>query len=360
MDKVNIVLTGLIRKPEIIKRSINDFIKLRKKGLVKEIILSTWDYEIEKNKEIVSFLEKNKVEVIGNKEPKERGFGNINCQMKALESGLARVDKNSFILKTRTDIYIDPIFLENLFQNKEKILKIKLNLPNGNIFKYKIWTLYFEITKPFYLSDETYFGYYGDHQKLINYQPYRNTYDLQSGTIHMQRWIEPFLDKYPIFKDFLENHPSVGYPRENLFYRSIKKIAKKNRLTFKLLNSITLNNRFRFLKKRLREQRYINVLAAYYSILYSHFHIDTRCTNYDINLNGIWRRGNPFNTNVTNTDLIKNFSIENAIGKRQGQIFSYNDIFLRNIFEGKVMPNDDFSNRLLKAISKFKESNKIS
>src|SRR3989344_6660312 len=103
----------------------------------------------------------------------------------------------------------------------------------------------------------------------------------------MQRWIEPFLNKYPILRDFLENHPSVGYPNENLFYRLIKRIAKKNKLTFQLLNSITLRNRFRFLKKRLEEQRYIDVLAVYYSILYSHFYIHTLPIDYDINKTGI-------------------------------------------------------------------------
>lgn len=358
-NKVDIIITGLMRNTELIKHSINDFIKLCRKGLVNQIIFSTWDYELEKSPDIVGFLKKNKVLIIGNKEPIERGYGNINCQMKALEEGLRRVDSQRFILKTRADIYINPIFLEYLFKNKNKILKIKINLPNGNIFKYKFWTLYFEITKPFYLSDETYFGHYQDHQKLINYRPYRNTYNLQSGTIHMQRWIEPFLNKYPIFRDFLENHPSVGYPNEySLFYKGIKKIAKKNKLTFKFLNSITLRNRFKFLKKRLKEQRYINVLAAYYSILYSHFYINTECANLEINKKGIWRRGDPFNKNVKNPDLLKNFSIENATGKRQGQIYAHNDDFLKNIFEGKIESDDNFSNRLLTAIAKFNENNK--
>ena len=166
---------------------------------------------------------------------------------------------------------------------------------------------------------------------------------------------------YCILKDFLENHPSVGYPNENnLFYKGIKKIAKKNKLTFQLLNSITLRNRFRFLKKRLQEQRYIDVLATYYSILYSHFYINSKPVDYTLNKEGIFRRGTPFNPNVNNSDLIKNFSIENATGKRQGQIYAYSDDFLKNIFEGKIKSNDDFSKRLLSAIDKFNKDDKIS
>lgn len=349
---VDVIFTGLIRNTELIKKSINDFIQLRKEGLVNKIIFSTWDYEVDKNSEIKSFFEKNRIMLIGSKEPKEMGFGHINCQMKALEEGLKKVN-SPFVLKTRADLYIDQLFLRNLFKNKEKLLKIKLNLPNGNIFKYKFWIPYFEITKPFYLSDEAYFGYYDDHKLLINYRAYHNRYNLQSGTIHMQRWLEPSLSKYPILKDYLENHPSVGYPTENLFYKIIKKIAKQNRLTFNALNNLTLRNRFRFLKKRLREQRYINVLAVYYSILYSHFYINAKPIDYAVNKKGIFRRGAPFNLKVNNTDLIKNYSIENATGRRQGQIYAYNDDLLKNIFNSKISKKDYFSTNLLASINKF-------
>ncbi len=349
--KINIIFTGLFRQQELLKKSIANFIKLRKDNLVDKIIVSTWDYEVKKNPKMTDFLKNNEVIVLGSKEPKKRGFGNINCQMKALEAGLREVNKKSFVLKTRTDIYIDPLFLKGLFKNKERILRIKLNLPD-NVFRYKFWIPYFEITKPFYLSDEAYFGYYEDHKKLINYKPYHDSYNLQSGTIHMQRWFEPFLSKYPVLKDFIENHPHVGYPKENLFYKIIKKIAKQNRLTFNLLNSVTVRNRFRVLKKRLEDERYVNVLAAYYSILYSHFYINAKPVDYAINKEGIFKRGSPFNPKVNNLDLIKNYVMENATGKRQGQIYAYNDEFLKNIFNGKII-KDDFSTSLLVSIDKF-------
>ena len=104
LKKVDIIFTGLFRKPEIIKHSVNDFVKLRKKGLVNQIICSTWEYEVEKNPDIIAFLKKNDFLIIGNREPPERGYGNINCQMKALEEGLRIVDPQRFVLKTRTDI----------------------------------------------------------------------------------------------------------------------------------------------------------------------------------------------------------------------------------------------------------------
>ena len=117
---VDIIFTGLIRNTELIKKSMMDFIQLRKKAIVSQIIFSTWDYEVKNNPEIVSFLKDNGAIILPNKEPKFRGFGNINCQMKTLEEGLKKV-KSPFVLKTRADIYIDPSFLEHLFKNKEKL-----------------------------------------------------------------------------------------------------------------------------------------------------------------------------------------------------------------------------------------------
>jgi len=330
---------------------------LRKQGLVSQIIFSTWDYEIDKIPEMRAFFKKNRILLIESKEPAERGRGNINCQMKSLENALEKVDKNRFILKTRADIYIDPKFLERIFQDKENIFKIKKNLPNGNVFCYKIWLPYYELTKPFYLADEAYFAFYFDHKLLINYEAYHGKYKLQAGTVHMQRWMEPFLSKYPILRDYLENHPSVGYPKENLFYKVIKRIAKENRLTFQLLNSIAVKNRFRVLKKRLKEERYINVIAVYYSILYSHFYINGEPINNSQNKNGLFRRTlSSLSIKINDTNLSNNFSKRNVTSHRQGQIIVFDEDFLKIVFSDKADKNDLFTRRLLNSINQFNTS----
>lgn len=352
--KVDIIFTGLIRNPELIKKSITDFVSLRKKGLINQIIFSTWDYETDKIPEMRAFFKKNRILLIESKEPADRGRGNINCQMKSLENALEKVDKNRFILKTRADIYINPKFLEKIFQDKENILKIEKNLPNGNIFHYKIWLPYYELTKPFYLADEAYFAFYPDHKLLINYKAYHRKYKLQAGTVHMQRWIEPFLNKYPILRDFIENHPSVGYPKENLFYRVIKRVAKKNRITFDVLNNITVKNRFKFLKKRLREQRYIDVLAAYYSILNSHFYINGEPINNSQNKNGLFRTTlSSLCVKINDPNLSNNFSKRNVRSHRQGQIIAFDEDFIKIIFSDKADKNDLFTRRLLNSINQF-------
>ncbi|MBD3282594.1 MAG: hypothetical protein GF387_03260, partial [Candidatus Portnoybacteria bacterium] len=44
----DIVICGLIRTPNLFIRSLKDFIKLRKKGVVNKIIYSTWKGEVDK------------------------------------------------------------------------------------------------------------------------------------------------------------------------------------------------------------------------------------------------------------------------------------------------------------------------
>ena len=89
-NKFDIIFTGLFRNFDLLKKSVLDFSRLRKRGLVDKIIFSTWDYEVKNNGDAASFLRKNKVEIIANKEPENKGIGNIFCQMKSLEEGLKK------------------------------------------------------------------------------------------------------------------------------------------------------------------------------------------------------------------------------------------------------------------------------
>src|SRR3989344_1850578 len=168
-EKIDALFLGLVRQPERFKKSINDLVMMRKEGLINQIIFSTWDYEIEKNPEIIKFLKDNKVILIGSKEPEDRGEGNIWCQMKSLDVALDKVDSDRFVFKNRSDIYVNPDFLRNLIKNKREILKISSPLPKGNIFKYKIWIHYYEFKTPFHMGEECMFGHAHDMRLLVNY-----------------------------------------------------------------------------------------------------------------------------------------------------------------------------------------------
>jgi len=353
---VDIIFTGLIRNTDIFKKSLKDIFDLRKKSLVNRIILSSWDYELDNNPKITKYLKENKVITLGNKEPKERGVGNIYCQMKSLEEGLKKAS-NGFILKTRTDIYIDPKFLKKIFTEKQNLLKITHNLPNGNIFKYKIWAPYFEITSVFHMGDECFFGHSEDLKHLINYENYDRDYKIRGGATHVQRYIHPFIENYPELKNYLTKHSHVGFPEDTKYYKGMRKIARKNKHILSLLNSFFVNNRFKVLKKRFKEEGYLSALAAYYSIVYSHFYINNDPVDNNLNNNSIFIRNQEPKIRVGDPEIMKNFSKDRISVRTKGHLYSFGEKFLKNIFENRVKQNNKISNQLMNTIDRFNKNN---
>ena len=207
---VDILFTGLVRMPEMFKKSILDLLAMRKEGLVNKILFSTWLGEVEKYPDIHKFLDKHDIRIIRSKEPSPRGTKNsptIWCQMKALEIGLKNIEKNRFALKTRTDVYINPLFLRKLFKEKESLLKITKDLPKGNLFRYKVWIFYYEIKTPFHMGEECFFGDRDDLKNLVNYESsYDIDYKIGGGISHIRRYINPFLRDYPIFFEYLKKY----------------------------------------------------------------------------------------------------------------------------------------------------------
>ncbi len=344
---VDIIFTGLIREHDLLKRSISDMVLLRKEGLINNIIISTWIGEPQKHPEILLFLKKNKIIILESEEPKDFGDGHIWGQMKSLEEGLNKSDYNRFILKTRTDVYIDPFFLRKLFSSKEKLLKISKDLPKGNIFRYKVWVPWFELTKPFFMGDECFFGHYHDLNLFVNYDcSYDKKYEINPDKAHVRRFIHPFLKDYPIFYDSLER-----YSKERYFKNTLKKLSHElyvelTKLTF--LRKISEKNRFNILNRRLKEKRFIELLAIYYSILYSHFYIDSWSFPKQV----VFREHSEPLFKSNGEDLERNFTKEMVRIPYGGQIYIYDMNFIDSLCE-KRLNKTPLTIKFMNLIDKF-------
>jgi len=358
IKSVDIIFCGLVRDMDSFKKTLEDLQLLRKKELVDKIIVSTWIGEVQKTPELSSFLKDKKVLVVESKEPENRGDGNVWCQMKSLQMGLKEVNQNKFVLKTRTDVYINPDFLEKLFSEKEKILRISYHLPKGDIFKYKIWAPWFEITKPFFMGDECFFGYKSDLNLLVNYDcSFDNENYLGPDTTHIRRFVYPFLKNYPSFNVYIKNYGNERFLKNFLMKKSYNLYDFLTR--FMLLRNLSEINRFNVLKKRLKDDNFLRCLADYYIILYSHFYIDS----YSFQ-NQILFKGNPKPILESNSsNLEDNFTRKMVLGgqlkgkfvKHGGQIYIYDMNFLRGLFEKKMNPSPLF-NRLIKIIDELTSS----
>ncbi len=354
---IDVIFAGLIREHEVLERSVKDLVALRKKRLIDRIIISTKVGESDKHSTIMPFLKKYNVEIIEAEDPEINKnspyYGNrdfVWCQMKNLEVGLNSIESGKFVLKTRADVYIEPRFIEKLAREKETLLKITKSLPNGNVFKYKIWVPWFELAKPFFMADECFFGLKEDLKKLYNYnKDYFEKYDLGPDVHHVMRFIDPFLEKYPVFYSSMQKY-SKDRNMKNFVKRNYPKLYEKLKRYY-FLKKASENSRFNILNSRLKDQDYINILAAYYYVLHSHFYIDLVSFKDQIVFRDFYSGTLPRSNNKIAEN---NFSKEKVRFPGSGMIYFYEMGFINALLEGNL-EETPLANKLLEGIKHFEQ-----
>lgn len=336
---VNVVFTGVMREHETFKKSINDLLQLRKENLVDKIVMSAPLGESVKQPEMATFLKQADVTILESEDPpinehspyynnRDRVWG----QMKSLEIGLSIIPKGTFVLKTRCDVYINPRFIRKLATEKESLLKITKNLPQGNVFKCKVWVPWFELTKPFFMADESFFGLKEDVEKLYHYnKDYFEKYDLGTDVHHVMRFIEPFLKKYPLFTASMSKYRK-DRAMKNFLKRNFPKMYERLK-HFSFIKKASERNRFAILNARLKEQDYLDLLAAYYYVLYSHFYIDLVSFPDQIVFRDFYKGALP-RSDETNAE--KNFTSEKVRFPGSGMLYFYEQGFVNALLEGKL------------------------
>lgn len=245
-----ILICGLIRKIEILKKSLIIYNQLIKDGVIHEIILCT-------DKEIIDNVQKGNVI---NKQIKEMlNYYNVNiiehetlslheikkldpkietrphCQVRKknifisiwreaynFKMGLENIPDDSFVLKTRCDLLLSYNLLKKIFTSY--IVKLEEN----NIFEYKIWGGGFHYCEPLHLADYAVMGYKKDIFQMVSLNAqHLNWNNTKSGfnTSDTIWWIPIFYKKYPIIKSFFEevvgNYKSHQLIENDIFYKCI-------------------------------------------------------------------------------------------------------------------------------------------
>lgn len=345
LSSVDVAFCGLLRMPDLFKKSIDDLTKMRDEGIVNQILYCTWIGEVQKDPEIFSLLKEKNIILIETEEPKDRGVGNIWCQMKALDVALQSVHSDRFVLKTRTDAYIDSGFLRKMFTSPE-LFKIPKDLPKGNIFSHKVWVIWYEITRPFFMADECFYGVCSDVKKLVNYDSsYDTDFDLGPGTAHVRRFIHPFIKEYPILAESLGKESKDAKFRKRVQDFTEKVVDLRN---IKLLRKLYEARRFRKLHRKMEDPRYIQLLATYYSILYSQFYIDGNSFPQQV----IFRDSSLPSVKLDAINLDANFTKEKQRFPYGGQIYDYDSKLFTNIVEKKI-EKTPFAEKIMSAVDDF-------
>ena len=312
MEPINVIFTGLVRDQELFVKSIKDLAELRHENMVDEIIFSTWIGEIDKYDGLRNALEVYDCHLVEG-DPPPRSQSNIWHQMKSLYLGLELIKGNSYCLKTRADLFIKPEFIRKLISDKD-YLNISLQDDHNPIFEKKVWIPYFEITKPFYMSDECFFGKTIDIKKLVNFDAsYDVLYNIDCGITHIRRFIHPFVQKNTFLKQYLRYAAYSGH---------------------------FTPFRFEILEYNLKSDFYLRCLAIYYQILHTYFRVESDYTPEQF----IFRHEciNP-TVALDEKEFRSNFAPKKSWNVKDGHIYAYNEAWLDNLFNRSMYSDDSLS-----------------
>lgn len=313
-----VILCGQVREPDRFYKTLVQLRSLRGEGRIGPIILSTWHGEVAKHAGLDALLRRLQVQVIAAREPRTPSMGNIFHQMKNLHLGLEQVEGSAWVLKTRTDVHLSPAFLRDLLDHPER-LELEPEVRAQGIFQNRVWVPWFEISTPFYMADECFFGRAADLGQLVNFDArYDLLYRIGCGITQIRRFAHPFLDRHPRLHEFLALGIQTG-----------------------LRHSL----RFEVLPYLLEQDLYLEHLLAYYQILRDFFRIQSAGPPARIE----FRRWSPGHVTVDPDQFRENFRAHRSWNPETGQIYAYDELWLRRLLDGALrgLPGTDRLYRVL-------------
>ncbi len=298
-QKISVIVTGQVRDEEIFVRSLAAF---KSMAAVERVVLATWRTEADAH---AQFLNRMTYEyglgVVTATEPPQWS-GNLLSQMVALYMGLGAVDPAHRVLKTRTDVFIEPAAIESM-TSRDLAIRPPANFPGmAGILEEKICVWGIEATSPFYIHDLFFLARHADMAKLVNMDVrYDLLYHMSREKIHIRRFLHPFLHAFPAFEKFLHASHILGLTPE--FPGPYRQFV---------------------LERMLENQVYVKILALYYLIMAS-------CFTCDWGPGDIfeWRDIPPLK-NFTPGDRLEDFL---SVGEGEKTIMPAGDIFFQTITE---------------------------
>ena len=200
-----IIFTGLLRREDMLIQSLTDMIGMAEEYNIKQIIIVTWKAQsnaIKNKNRFRQFLKHKLIQYVEYPKLESNGGGNYKAQMFHYLKGLELIpEKDSFVLKTRTDVYIQREMLKNIFTKNLFIGE------NDNVMNHKIWLPWVEKYRPFYFADECFYSHYSSMRKLYNITKDFHINIQKQGIIHIRRFITPFLnvEEYKPLCDIMMN-----------------------------------------------------------------------------------------------------------------------------------------------------------
>jgi hypothetical protein len=210
MKSITVLLVGQVRNQHVLLRMVENLAALRDKGLVNQVILSTWTGEIPKISHLLPQLDAAEVTVKWADEPVANlsAPGNIVNQMRGVDLALETVEDTAWVLRARPDLWVDFDLIAGL-----AAADMSLDEPGKGVLTHKIWTPFVELCQPMCMSDVAFFGHYADIVKLQNFDSFHEVAGTNLGTsrglkpltsydAEIRRYTPAFHAGYPVLQEY--------------------------------------------------------------------------------------------------------------------------------------------------------------
>jgi hypothetical protein len=296
MRPADALITGFVKSPAVLERSLAPIRILRREGLIRHIHCVTWD-----SPELDSFLRPlaamDDVALTRVPQPEIQGNGDqrgVAYQVRNLEAGLALLpDEDALVLKSRPDFIADPALLRDKIVNFDTLCApVSTTAPNGvampePVLASKIWIPWADSNQPFFFEDAAFLGRLRDVRKLVTPLDSADHAMLGRGNCgsyaHAVRYAKIFLQRWPIFAGYLRHYDCFV---NDLYYR------------------------MKMVPMMLDDGFFWHLLIAHAWILYSQFHVDCgepgALTFYanNVNKNADWSQPQTLKTANPYDDLV--------------------------------------------------------
>jgi hypothetical protein len=260
MRTADALVTGFVKSPVVLERSLAPLRALRAEGLIRHIHCVSWD-GAELDDWLAPLAAMKDVVLTRVPQPDATGTGNqrgVVYQVRNLDAGLRLFSgEDGLVLKYRPDFVASADFLREKIAGFDRLCAPVSNVaPNGvampaPVLHNKIWIPWADSNQPFFFEDATFLGTLRDIRKLVT--PLDADDHAMLGVsncgsyAHVVRFAKIFLARWPLFRGYLGHYDAFV---NDLYYR------------------------MKLVPKMLDDGFFWHLLIAHAWILHSQFHVD--------------------------------------------------------------------------------------
>ncbi|MDD5029335.1 MAG: hypothetical protein PHH58_07530 [Rhodoferax sp.] len=222
--KVDGLVTGKIRDPQVFLQVMSMMIRLRERGVFRRVILSAWHDDLAAQATAVAALTQAGVLIVDNgADLPVRSCGNYWEQVKTLQGGLERIEDGVLMFKTRTDMlfYGGDDTVANIVGQNQGFACHAFGI------KHRIWIPSFVALQPFFMADQCFMGLAEDFRRFMRFdadiEAQGTEVALYPGSLthpaaasaEIRFWLQPFLEQFEVLRSYRKVWPLSmnGHPQ---------------------------------------------------------------------------------------------------------------------------------------------------